>query len=103
MKVDEMGFHRLGEFQLNMFTTAARLDALKSGKIRITETNDDVEKTSFVVNFESHKKSYCDRIQKTMGMEIIESVALEILDRISTSRRRNKDGLRKVRCLLLNI
>lgn len=96
MNAEDMGFSRLGEYQLNMFTTAARIDSLKKGKLQITETDNVSTATGFVVNFESNNRKYCDKIERTMGMELMKSIAEEILNRTSTSRRRNKEGLKKV-------
>ena len=96
MSIEEMGYSRLGEYQLNMFTSAARVDSLKEGKLQIIDTGDNDTTTSFEVLFESNNKKYCDKIEKTMGMELMKSIAQEILNRTSTSRRRNIDGLKKV-------
>ena len=99
MNATELGFAHLGEFQLNTFISAARTDSLRRGKFHMELEADkhvDAATTGFTVNFESNNRKYADKIGRTLSMEIIESIALQVLNRTSTSRRRNTEGLRKV-------
>ena len=94
MNATELGFAHLGEFQLNTFVSAARTDFMKVSYGVRRDTS--AATTGFIVNFESNNRKYADKIGRTLGIEMIESIALQVLNRTSTSRRRNTEGLRKV-------
>ena len=84
---------------MNTFTCAARMDALRNGKIQI-ETLDTSSSSSagssFMIRYTSNKKKYEDYVERTVGTELIENVMHEVLARTSTSRRRNTEGLKKI-------
>ena len=95
-KAEEKEFSQLGEFAFNMFIAAARIDAIRSGKV-LFEFSDSNEGTSFVVSFTGNSgKVYQDKVNATSKPEFIKNLVQEVLRRTSTKRRRNEDGLRKI-------
>ena len=92
--VNDLEVSTLGEFSFTMFSSAARADAIRSGKVQII--TDEVCKAFTVSYTSSSGKRYEDKVAHTSSCEFIKRVMEKVLDSISTRRRRNFDGLKKM-------
>ena len=90
----------LGSFFFNQYTAAARMDALKAGKVTIRTDDQDCSSSSgngkIHVTYRSVAGKSYEESCNFLSEETISQVVIQVLERTSTKRRRNIVMTRKM-------
>lgn len=96
----------IGCFLFNQFTTAARVHALKSGKVTVdrgsgrtdgsSSSGDNSSESKISVSFRSEAGKLYEETCNFLSAETISEIMCQVLERMSTKRRRNTSSVRKM-------
>jgi hypothetical protein len=100
------GSKEIGSFLFNQFTTAARVHALMSGKVAIdhgsgcndgsSSSGNDRGEDRISISFRSEKGKAYEETCNFLSVETISEIMCQVLERLSTKRRKNTSSVRKM-------